>query len=258
MQDGARGETEPFKAIQSSTMADKSSSMEAKYRKPSITRPTSNGFTLYATSMLRNAESTEPPCEADASMAKLDHQNRNGVHRSVMGPLLKPTPSKWDDAEKWLTGGNFDVQVKAKSRSGPLLAHVVANQAGMGGQKKGANLGTSDRRHSGPLNVGREPAARPIQVTEVHANVVEVVNPKIRVQGAVGGAGFLEFTNSTAKQQLDLLLDRYSLGELKSRNADGNLMTGLLPCDHHGSFLKIPSRTAKPTIESSATRGTFL
>ena len=77
------------------------------------------------------------------------------------------------------------------------------------------------------------------------------------MQGAVGGAGFLEFTNSTAKQQLDLLLDRYSLGELKSRNADGNLMTGL-PCDHHGSFLKIPSRTAKPTMESSATRGTFV
>ena len=77
------------------------------------------------------------------------------------------------------------------------------------------------------------------------------------MQGAVGGAGILEFTNSTAKQQLDLLLDRYSLGKLKSRNADGNLMTGLT-CDHHGSFLKIPSRTAKPTEESSATAGTFV
>lgn len=257
MHDGARGETEPFKAIQSSTIADKSSSMEARYKKPSITRPTSNGFTLYATSMLRNAESSELPCEADASVAKLDHQNRNGVHRSVLGPLLKPTPSKWDDAEKWLTGGNFDVQGKAKSRSGPLLPHVVANQAGVGGQRKGGNLGSSDRRHSGPLNAGGEPAARPIQVTELHENVVEVVNPKIRVQGAQGGAGFLEFANSSAKQQLDMLLDRYSLGELKTRNADGNLMTGL-PCDHHGSFLNIPSRSAKPTKETSATTGTFV
>ncbi|CAK9874602.1 unnamed protein product [Sphagnum jensenii] len=59
--------------------------------------------------------------------------SRASAHRTVVGPLLKPAPSKWDDAEKWLSAASDQlpgsVKVRSKSKSGPLQAHVVANQA---------------------------------------------------------------------------------------------------------------------------------
>jgi hypothetical protein len=95
---------------------------------------------------------------------------------AAVGPLLKPTPSKWDDAEKWLsascdqapglmnakaaaTAGGTTITTTIKSKSGPWQsAHVVAanQQQGGGGvtSKKVtfSNLGAAERQQSGTQN----------------------------------------------------------------------------------------------------------
>jgi hypothetical protein len=95
---------------------------------------------------------------------------------AAVGPLLKPTPSKWDDAEKWLSAscdqapGLMNAKAAAtaaaaggtttiKSKSGPWQsAHVVtANQQQGGGgvtSKKVtfSNLGAAERQQSGTQN----------------------------------------------------------------------------------------------------------
>ncbi|KAH9540217.1 hypothetical protein CY35_15G099600 [Sphagnum magellanicum] len=99
---------------------------------------------------------------------------RAAAAAAAVGPLLKPTPSKWDDAEKWLSAscdqapglmnakaaaaGGTTTTTTIKSKSGPLQsAHVVpANQQQGGGvtSKKVtfSNLGAAERQQSGTQN----------------------------------------------------------------------------------------------------------
>eukprot|EP01018_Ginkgo_biloba_P017466 Gb_05849 [translate_table: standard] len=48
------------------------------------------------------------------------HKGDRTFHRSVLGSLSKPAPSKWDDAEKWLVSlSSGDSHIKNKSKVGP-------------------------------------------------------------------------------------------------------------------------------------------
>ncbi|XP_024394940.1 uncharacterized protein [Physcomitrium patens] len=58
-------------------------------------------------------------CEKD-STASFDF-NRAAANRSMAGPLTKPTPSKWDDAEKWLSAGEA-APAKPRLKNSPLSA----------------------------------------------------------------------------------------------------------------------------------------
>ncbi|KAK1314051.1 hypothetical protein QJS10_CPA06g01363 [Acorus calamus] len=63
------------------------------------------------------------------------HKSRGPPHRTVLG---KPTPSKWDDAQKWLAGFGGDVDSRHGKASKPrnsnaedrrLLAHSLSQKA---------------------------------------------------------------------------------------------------------------------------------
>nr|PNR55487.1 hypothetical protein PHYPA_006384 [Physcomitrium patens] len=58
-------------------------------------------------------------CEKD-STASFDF-NLAATNRSVVGPFTMPTPSKWDDAEKWLSAGEA-APAKPSLKNSPLSA----------------------------------------------------------------------------------------------------------------------------------------
>lgn len=191
---------------------------------------------------------------------------------TTVGPLFKPTPSKWDDAEKWIAGNevNINPAKPAKTRSGPLLAHLVASQAGMAAmpRKLGSHACRIGRHADAQSCTGVSPSPSECDANE--SNIMEAADVKsidtpdhlLKEHEDVGGGHELlhaECTNSE-KHQLNTLLDKYSLGVLELRddeNAEDGRTTSSPPCVS-GSFMKIAVRsTGKPAVpESMPTTGT--
>jgi co-chaperonin GroES (HSP10) len=153
-------QTMPFKAIQSSPLVDhKLLGLEESKKK------TSSGIVMSgaATGRLASAQQQQPAAGnvvnatgtgshvrpgTDAEAYDCDSPSsfdfsKDGVYQAAMGSVPKlHTPSKWDDAEKWLSAsdqtpaGSGSKAAGSKSRSGPLQAHVVANEGGVKMSKK--------------------------------------------------------------------------------------------------------------------------
>ena len=85
-----------------------------------------NIFSFNSGRVAKSAATTEAPMEQydydsnfeKESAASFDFNRAAGAHRSVVGPLTKPTPSKWDDAEKWLSSG--EAPAKTRPKNSPL------------------------------------------------------------------------------------------------------------------------------------------
>lgn len=116
--------TAPFKSIQS-TSIDKLSADESRANSQNGTLFTArvatqmpsgnmtshgpiNAFSFTSSRGVKAATEAEP-CNDDGNFdkdSKVSFEiNRAAANRSVVGPLTKSTPSKWDDAEKWLSSG---------------------------------------------------------------------------------------------------------------------------------------------------------
>jgi co-chaperonin GroES (HSP10) len=153
-------QTMPFKAIQSSPLMDhKLLGLEESKKK------TGSGIVMSgaATGRLASAQQQQPAAGnvvnaagtgshvrpgTDAEAYDCDSPSsfdfsKAGVYQVAVGSVPKlHTPSKWDDAEKWLSAsdqtpaGSGSKAAGSKSRSGPLQAHVVANEGGVKMSKK--------------------------------------------------------------------------------------------------------------------------
>lgn len=168
--DDLRGEakesqTAPFKSIQSA-LADKTVEPGARKVKrggiPLTKTPQSasvmNGsagiFSFNATYMPRTGYDSNSLHELDGKATESDSLTRVHAHKTLRIPLLKPTPSKWDDAEKWLSCGDTPAKTTTtttRSTSGPLFAQMVASQAGILMPRRGPLSSQFDRYYSGPL-----------------------------------------------------------------------------------------------------------
>ncbi|KAG0589835.1 hypothetical protein KC19_1G052200 [Ceratodon purpureus] len=249
-QGASRGEekearTPPFKSIQSA-VADKTLDA-AKHKKNHggipCRPPTQSASIMHMSPGVFSFNATY------MSRADSDHDDSDQLHtdtptkeiidlsrRTFLTPLLKPPPSKWDDAEKWLPGSESLNPARAKSRSGPLLAQMVAIQAGMSIPSKTHLFGQPRDTGLGQRVEAEEMASEPVvkNVTTSH------VNPK-------SVTGVIDFTVDE-KKQLNLLLDRYSAenGEGEA-HSDGSLS----PSRMNGSFMKLGARTEKQTVKPS-------
>jgi hypothetical protein len=143
-------QTMPFKAIQSSPLMDhKLLGLEESKKK------TSSGIVMSGATTGRLASAQQQPAAGshvrpgtDAEAYDCDSPSsfdfsKAGVYQAAVGSVPKlHTPSKWDDAEKWLSAsdqtpaGSGSKAAGSKSRSGPLQAHVVANEGGVKMSKK--------------------------------------------------------------------------------------------------------------------------
>lgn len=237
-------QTPPFKSIQCA-VADKS--LEAAQHKKSHggipSRPSSQSASIMHKSPGIFSFNATYMSRADSDLEDFDQLHTDTPkeiidlsRRTFLTPLLKPTPSKWDDAEKWLPGSETLNPARAKSRSGPLLAQMVASQAGMSIPWKGHMFGQPRDSGLGQRVEAEEMASEPVVKNVATSNVTpELVKDVI------------DFT-ADEKEQLNLLLDRYSVerggGEAHS---DGSLS----PSCMNGSFMKLGARMEKPVVRSS-------
>lgn len=120
--------TAPFKSIQASKPT--AAADESKHQIGN-TRPNNNNNIFSFNSSNRNvkAVSTEEPYDDDStyekeSTASFDF-NRHRSNANVINPLTKPTPSKWDDAEKWLSAGE-SAPAKTRPKNSPLGAAAAS------------------------------------------------------------------------------------------------------------------------------------
>lgn len=220
--------TPPFKSIQCAA-ADKTQLEAAKHKKnpSSITRPASQSasimhkapgiFSFNATYMSTIADSDLD--DFDLIHADSPKETIDPSRRAFTTPLLKPTPSKWDDAEKWLPGSEALNPAKANSRCSPLLAQMVASQAGMSIPWKGHLVAQTKDPGLGQRGEGDETVlvkggnANPTLVTDV-----------------------IDFS-ADEKEQLSLLRDQYP-----EEQGDGSFS----PSCMNGSFMKLGTRMPKP------------
>lgn len=117
-------QTAPFKsiqALQSEKPTDDARASKHLNGAPAARANGNNIFSYNSTRAAKTPEATDPPYEDDSnvekdSTASFDF-NRN--RPPVVGPLTKPTPSKWDDAEKWLSAGEA-APAKPRPKNSPL------------------------------------------------------------------------------------------------------------------------------------------
>ncbi|XP_024366717.1 uncharacterized protein [Physcomitrium patens] len=256
--DDLRGEakesqTAPFKSIQSA-LADKTVEPGARKVKrggiPLTKTPQSasvmNGsagiFSFNATYMPRTGYDSNSLHELDGKATESDSLTRVHAHKTLRIPLLKPTPSKWDDAEKWLSCGDTPAKTTTtttRSTSGPLLAQMVASQAGILMPRRGPLSSQFDRYYSGPLT------GFAFQQTTGLTENVDVAEKKSSARSPGAGGVLLDFSPDE-KEKLNLLLNRYSSMEGGVEAANN----GSVSPECNGSFLKLARRGARPKVES--------
>lgn len=265
----------PFKSIQCAVADSKTtelkkskhggipvSRLSGSQLSASIMHKTPGIFSFNATYMSTRADSDldsdfNDHVDTTTTTPKLVMQQFDLSRRTFLAPLLKPAPSKWDDAEKWLPGSECQ-SARAKSRSGPLLAQMVVAQNGMSipnwkGPAHILNCAQTERHVGGVATLRGEAvegtdsgAGSVVDVKDVQTSLNLTVTPAV---------GLVDFT-ADEKQQLNLLLDRYSVmesvGSEEFVGGDG----GTSPSCLNGSFLKLGARMEKPlVVEFSPTPG---
>jgi len=136
--------TAPFKSIQApkQTAADDSQPISKHQNGNTFSSrgPNNNIFSFNSSNRNVKAINTEEPYDDDSnfekeSTASFDF-NRHRSNTNVINPLTKPTPSKWDDAEKWLSAGE-SAPAKTRPKNSPLgaaAASVTTTQSARKGE----------------------------------------------------------------------------------------------------------------------------
>lgn len=116
------------------------------------------GFSFNAAHVIRGPEPDALDCESNHETSSVGSQDlrTRGAHRAMLGSLPKPTPSKWDDAEKWLPAlaAAGDTPTRTKAKSGPLQGHLVTTHYPALLQKKGAFANAVGRQHAAVNGAG--------------------------------------------------------------------------------------------------------
>ncbi|KAJ7535746.1 hypothetical protein O6H91_12G044300 [Diphasiastrum complanatum] len=123
-----------------------------------------SGFTFNSSNLGKNGD--EETLEYDSSLdnasaSSFDFYNDRADNRPAVGPLSKPAPSKWDDAEKWLVSvpSVQTAPLKSKSKGSVLqVAQVVNSQAALNPGKKASSVLGQVRK----CGNGHAPRAMPV------------------------------------------------------------------------------------------------
>ncbi|KAH8949630.1 hypothetical protein BDL97_10G042400 [Sphagnum fallax] len=200
--------------------------------------------------------------EKDSSSASFDFNRASGAHRAVtaaVGPLLKPTPSKWDDAQKWLSAsdqapGNATAKPISKCKSGPMQQQQGGGGATIVSTKKVtfSNLGAAVRQSATPNGGGGAATTHLSKPTNAVAencggrDAPSSSAPSVElIEGSVAAAA----AAGTAMSRGGGAVDRYPLNDLYEGSSSRSS-----PDASDKSLKPARLRTAKPTSES-ATEG---
>ncbi|XP_024371101.1 uncharacterized protein [Physcomitrium patens] len=219
--------------------ADKTASETVKKKKYGVftaSKPTNiksnpSKFLTFNSAYVSNMEDfdrSHHDCAKDSDLGLSRH-----VQRTIMTPLLKPIPSKWDDAEKWIPRGDKIKSMRAKVRSGPPLIQMVARQDGVTTPWKSSSTDPHPDTH-----------LRPAQRSQSELG-----------ENAGDGAGTcvsLKYVTEVAEEDISKVaadekerLD--SICPLRSVQSYG----GSSSPECTGSFLKLGARVKKPLEETS-------
>ncbi|XP_073394151.1 uncharacterized protein [Physcomitrium patens] len=134
----SRGETKesqtpPFKSIQSAVAEKTVTEFKKKKKLSSIPASQSANIMsrspgIFSFNAAYISEMEDFDQTQNDSLKEANHVHRCYVQRSNTATLLRPIPSKWDDAEKWLPGSDQISNARTKARSGPMLARMLASQ----------------------------------------------------------------------------------------------------------------------------------
>lgn len=149
--------TAPFKSIQAPAIEKPTAddSRASKHQNGNMNAPAARGNgNIFSYNSSRNVKTTATavteaapePYDDDSnfekdSTASFDF-NRHRSGANVVGPLTKPTPSKWDDAEKWLSAGE-SAPAKPRPKNSPLSAPVRKGDPYPNPEGEGALEGTN-------------------------------------------------------------------------------------------------------------------
>ncbi|CAK9194092.1 unnamed protein product [Sphagnum troendelagicum] len=197
--------------------------------------------------------------EKDSSSASFDFNRASGAHRAVtaaVGPLLKPTPSKWDDAQKWLSAsdqapGNATAKPISKCKSGPMQQQQGGGGATIVSTKKVtfSNLGAAVRQSATPHGGGGAATTHLSKPTNAVAencggrDAPSSSAPSVElIEGSVAAAA----AAGTAMSRGGGAVDRYPLNDLYEGSSSRSS-----PDASDKSLKPAHLRTAKPTSESA-------
>ncbi|CAM6097651.1 unnamed protein product [Calypogeia fissa] len=208
-----------------------------------------------------------------------------GVHRTVLTNFAKPAPSKWDDAEKWLSS---EPPLRSKAKSGPTAPGPLAlskkaaflNQAGrlipnISNLAKlatitgtPANSGSEASSSGGDAAIGSNNDGEEVTKSDQDSSKVELTK-KIDVRakfvtnnedaaGAGGASRFVFMPAATGappgSQQTAInltdSLDRYPLDDLFGREKGDAKEGSTSPDPSQLNLLDPALRTEKPTSDS--------
>lgn len=203
--------------------------------------------------------------EKDSSSASFDFNRASGAHRAVtaaVGPLLKPTPSKWDDAQKWLSAsdqapGNATAKPISKCKSGPMQQQQGGGGATIVSTKKVtfSNLGAAVRQSATPNGGGGGAAtthlSKPTNAVAENCGGRDAPSssaPSVElIEGSVAAAAA-----GTAMSRGGGAVDRYPLNDLYEGSSSRSS-----PDASDKSLKPARLRTAKPTSESATEGGSL-
>ncbi len=201
--------------------------------------------------------------EKDSSSASFDFNRASGAHRAAtaaVGPLLKPTPSKWDDAQKWLSAsdqapGNATAKPISKCKSGPMQQQQGGGGATTVSTKKVtfSNLSAAGRQ-SATANGGGGAAtthlSKPTNAVAENCGGRDAPSssaPSVElIEGGVAAAA------GTAMSRGGGAVDRYPLNDLYEGSSSRSS-----PDASDKSLKPARLRTAKPTSESATEGGSL-
>lgn len=201
--------------------------------------------------------------EKDSSSASFDFNRASGAHRAVtaaVGPLLKPTPSKWDDAQKWLSAsdqapGNATAKSISKCKTGPMQQQQGGGGATTVSTKKVtfSNLGAAVRQSATPNGGGGAATTHLSKPTNAVAencggrDAPSSSAPSVElIEGSVAAAA------GTAMSRGGGAVDRYPLNDLYESSSSRSS-----PDASDKSLKPARLRTAKPTSESATEGGSL-
>ncbi len=203
--------------------------------------------------------------EKDSSSASFDFNRASGAHRAAtaaVGPLLKPTPSKWDDAQKWLSAsdqapGNATAKPISKCKSGPMQQQQGGGGATTVSTKKVtfSNLGAAGRQSATPNGGGGGAAtthlSKPTNAVAENCGGRDAPSssaPSVElIEGGVAAAAA-----GTAMSREGGAVDRYPLNDLYEGSSSRSS-----PDASDKSLKPARLRTAKPTSESATEGGSL-
>jgi hypothetical protein len=206
--------------------------------------------------------------EKDSSSASFDFNRASGAHRAAtaaVGPLLKPTPSKWDDAQKWLSAsdqapGNATAKPISKCKGGPMQQQQQQQQGGGGATTVStkkvtfSNLGAAGRQSATPNGGGGAAATHLSKPTNAVAencggrDAPSSSAPSVElIEGSVAAAAA-----GTAISRAGGAVDRYPLNDLYEGSSSRSS-----PDASDKSLKPARLRTAKPTSESATEGGSL-